>query len=215
MGIEKSLRVLPLEHLECDSENVKSEVVVSNDVTSGKGATWVEMDGMKCVCVVDPLMVLPRHSQNPKQGVLDVTVRFSPFVKAVTRKDEQRWEAILRTAIEPFVLLGQYPNMGIGIHVYVLENSDDEAMLRASVVGVSNGLMQCGISMVDTISASTRSSDTWKVTVVCSIRSRKVSYIHITGRIRPETLRDTVSKCIDGSADIDTLAREAMKKWTG
>lgn len=133
------------------------EVEISVGVVSNAdGSAMVAYGATKAVAAVyGPREAHPRHLSLPDRGIMRVRYHMAPF----STKDERKSPApsrreieiskVLREALEPAVLLEQYPRSRIDVFVEILQA--DGSTRVASLTAASLALADAGIYMRDLV----------------------------------------------------------------
>lgn len=134
--------------------NIKITVGV---VKNADGSAYIEFGNNKIiVAVYGPREVHPKHMSLPDRCVLRVRYHMSPF-STDTRKNpapsrrEIEISKVMREALEPAVILEDYPRASIDVFVEVLQA--DGGSRCAGITAASIALADAGINMRDLVAA--------------------------------------------------------------
>ena len=133
---------------------VKMTVVV---VKNADGSAFIEFGKNKIiVAVYGPREVHPKHMAQPDRCVLRCRYHMSPF-STDTRKNpapsrrEVEISKVMREALEPALMLEDYPRAAIDVYVEVLQA--DGGSRCAGISAASVALADAGINMRDLVAA--------------------------------------------------------------
>ncbi|MEX0567724.1 MAG: exosome complex exonuclease Rrp41 [Candidatus Njordarchaeota archaeon] len=116
----------------------------------GMGRTWV-------LCVVrGPMECVPSHLADPEKAVLDVAYRMATFSTEERKspspsRREIELSKIIREALEPAIILDEFPRMMIRVYCLVIQA--DGGTRTASINAASLALAHAGIPMRDLVAS--------------------------------------------------------------
>ena len=121
------------------------------------GSAYIELGKNKImVAVYGPKEVHPRHLTLPDRALLRAKYHMSPF-STDTRKNpapsrrEIEISKVIREALEPALILGDYPRTSIDVFLEVLQS--DGGSRCAGITAASLALADAGINMMDLVVA--------------------------------------------------------------
>ena len=121
------------------------------------GSAYIELGKNKIiVAVYGPKEVHPKHLALPDRCVLRCRYHMSPFSTDVRKtpapsRREIEISKVIREALEPAILVGEYPRTAIDIFLEVLQS--DGGSRCAGITAASLALADAGISMYDLVVA--------------------------------------------------------------
>jgi len=137
-----------------DLRPIRMEVGV---VERAEGSALVSMGKTRVLCVVrGPVECVPSHMADPERAILDVAYRMATFSTDERKspspsRREIELSKIIREALEPALLLGEYPRMMIRVYCLVLQA--DGGTRTASINAASLALAYAGIPMQDLVAS--------------------------------------------------------------
>ena len=137
-----------------DPRPIKMEVGV---VERAEGSAIVSMGKTRVLCVVrGPMECVPSHLADPEKAILDVAYRMATFSTDERKspspsRREIELSKIIREALEPALLLEEYPRMMIRVYCLVLQA--DGGTRTASINAASLALAYAGIPMQDLVAS--------------------------------------------------------------
>jgi exosome complex component RRP41 len=212
---------------------VKIEVGV---VKNADGSAYIEMGKNKIiVAIYGPKEVHPKHLASPERAIIKCRYHMVPF-STDTRKNpapsrrEVEISKIIREALEPSILLEDYPRTAIEIYIEVLES--DGGSRCASLTSASVALADAGINMKDMVSACAAGKIGGKIVLDLSDEEDKegeadlpvaimpnlnqISLLQLDGMLPLEEFKKTFDLAIEGCKQLYQLQREALiKKYFG
>jgi exosome complex component RRP41 len=212
---------------------IKIEVGV---LKNADGSAYIEFGKNKIiVAVYGPKEVHPKHMALPDRSVLRCRYHMSPF-SVQERKNpapsrrEIEISKVTRDALEPALMLDDYPRTAIDVYIEVLQA--DGGSRCTGIAGASVALADAGINMRDMVAACAAG----KVddTIVLDINDEEdkegqadmpiaylpnlnqVSLMQVDGKLSKEEYRKCLDMAIEGCKKVYQLQKEAlMKKYFG
>jgi len=212
---------------------IKIEVGV---LKNADGSTYIEFGKNKIVVAVyGPKEVHPKHMALPDRSVLRCRYHMSPF-SVEERKNpapsrrEIEISKVTREALEPALMLDDYPRTAIDVYIEVLQA--DGGSRCAGISAASVALADAGINMRDLVAACAAG----KVddTIVLDINDEEdkegqadmpiaympnlnqISLMQVDGILSKEEYKKCLETAIEGCKKIYQLQKEAlMKKYFG
>lgn len=212
---------------------IKIEVGV---LKNADGSAYIEFGKNKIiVAVYGPKEVHPKHMALPDRSVLRCRYHMSPF-SVQERKNpapsrrEIEISKVTRDALEPALMLDDYPRTAIDVYIEVLQA--DGGSRCTGIAGASVALADAGINMRDMVAACAAG----KVddTIVLDINDEEdkegqadmpiaylpnlnqVSLMQVDGKLSKEEYRKCLDTAIEGCKKVYQLQKEAlMKKYFG
>lgn len=122
-----------------------------------EGSALFEMGKTRVLCVVrGPMECLPSHLADPERAILEVAYRMATFSTEERKspspsRREIELSKVIREALEPAILLEEFPRMMIRVYCLVLQA--DAGTRTASINAAALALAHAGIPMRDLVAA--------------------------------------------------------------
>ncbi|MGD1839159.1 MAG: exosome complex exonuclease Rrp41 [Nitrososphaeraceae archaeon] len=205
-------------------------------VKNADGSASIEFGKNKIiVAVYGPREVHPKHMALPDRCVLRCRYHMSPF-STDTRKNpapsrrEVEISKVMREALEPAVILEDYPRAAIDIFVEVLQA--DGGSRCAGITAASVALADAGINMRDLVSACAAGKVNEQIVLdINDVEDKEgsadmpvaylpnleqVTLLQLDGILTSEQFNDCFDKAISGCKMIYEIQRKAlMEKYFG
>ncbi len=126
-------------------------------VERAEGSAMVSMGKTRVLCVVrGPMECVPSHIADPDRAILDVAYRMATFSTEERKspspsRREIELSKVIREALEPALLLEEFPRMMIRVYCLVLQA--DGGTRTASINAASLALAYAGIPMQDLVAS--------------------------------------------------------------
>ena len=213
--------------------SVKIEVGV---LKNANGSAYIEFGKNKIIAAVyGPKEVHPKHMALPDRAVLRCRYHMSPF-STDTRKNpapsrrEIEISKVIREALEPAVMLYDYPRTAIDVFLEVLQS--DGGSRCASIAASSVALADAGINMKDLVCACAAGKVGEQVVldlddvedkegsadmpVAIMPNFEQLTLFQLDGMLSSEQFKQAFSFALDGCKRVHQLQKEAlMKKYFG
>ena len=213
--------------------SVKIEVGV---LKNANGSAYIEFGKNKIMAAVyGPKEVHPKHMALPDRAVLRCRYHMSPF-STDTRKNpapsrrEIEISKVIREALEPAVMLYDYPRTAIDVFLEVLQS--DGGSRCASIAASSVALADAGINMKDLVCACAAGKVGEQVVldlddvedkegsadmpVAIMPNFEQLTLFQLDGMLSSEQFKQAFSFALDGCKRVHQLQKEAlMKKYFG
>lgn len=205
-------------------------------VKNADGSAYIEFGNNKImVAVYGPREVHPKHMALPDRCVLRCRYHMSPF-STDTRKNpapsrrEVEISKVIREALEPALMLEDYPRAAIDVFVEVLQA--DGGSRCAGITAASVALADAGISMRDIVTACAAGkvdemivldiNDTEDkeggadMPVAYLPHLNQITLLQLDGILSSEQFTECLDKALNGCKSIYEIQRLAlMKKYFG
>jgi len=212
---------------------VKIEVGV---LKNANGSAYIEFGKNKIIAAVyGPKEVHPKHMALPDRAVLRCRYHMSPF-STDTRKNpapsrrEIEISKVIREALEPAVMLYDYPRTAIDVFLEVLQS--DGGSRCASIAASSVALADAGINMKDLVCACAAGKVADQVVLdlddvedkegsgdmplAMMPNFEQVTLFQLDGILSSQQFKQAFSFALDGCKRVYQLQKEAlMKKYFG
>lgn len=205
-------------------------------VKNADGSAFIEFGSNKIiVAVYGPREVHPKHMALPDRCVLRCRYHMSPF-STDTRKNpapsrrEVEISKVMREALEPALMLEDYPRAAIDVFVEVLQA--DGGSRCAGITAASVALADAGINMRDMVTACAAGKVDEKIVLDINDTEDKeggadmpvaymphlnqITLLQLDGILSIEQFNECLDKALNGCKSIYEIQRLAlMKKYFG
>src|SRR5688572_30695274 len=216
-----------------DLRDVKITIGV---LKNADGSASIEFGKNKIiVAVYGPREVHPKHMALPDRCVLRCRYHMSPF-STDTRKNpapsrrEVEISKVMREALEPAVMLEDYPRAAIDVFVEVLQS--DGGSRCAGITAAAVALADAGINMRDLVAACAAGKVDEKIVldindtedkeggadmpVAYMPRLEQVTLLQLDGNLSPDQFGECIDKAIGGCKMVYEIQKQAlMQKYFG
>lgn len=213
--------------------NVKIKVGI---VKNADGSAYIEFGKNRIIAAVyGPREVHPKHMAQPDRCVLRCRYHMSPF-STDTRKNpapsrrEVEISKVMREALEPAVMLEDYPRAAIDVFVEVLQA--DGGSRCAGITAASVALADAGINMRDIVSACAAGKVDGKIVLdINDVEDKegsadmplaylphleRVTLLQLDGILNQEEFNECLDKALQGCKMIYEIQRKALiQKYFG
>jgi exosome complex component RRP41 len=213
--------------------NVKIQVGI---VKNADGSAYIEFGKNRIiVAVYGPREVHPKHMAQPDRCVVRCRYHMSPF-STDTRKNpapsrrEVEISKVMREALEPALMLEDYPRAAIDVFVEVLQA--DGGSRCAGITAASVALADAGINMRDIVSACAAGKVDGKIVLdINDIEDKegsadmplaylphleRVTLLQLDGILNQEEFNECLDKALQGCKMIYEIQRKALiQKYFG
>jgi exosome complex component RRP41 len=213
--------------------NVKIQVGI---VKNADGSAYIEFGKNRIIAAVyGPREVHPKHMAQPDRCVLRCRYHMSPF-STDTRKNpapsrrEVEISKVMREALEPAVMLEDYPRAAIDVFVEVLQA--DGGSRCAGITAASVALADAGINMRDIVSACAAGKVDKKIVLdINDVEDKegsadmplaylphleRVTLLQLDGILNQEEFNECLDKALQGCKMIYEIQRKALiQKYFG
>jgi exosome complex component RRP41 len=210
--------------------------ITAGVVKNADGSAFIEFGMNKIVVAVyGPREVHPKHMALPDRCVLRCRYHMSPF-STDTRKNpapsrrEVEISKVMREALEPTLMLEDYPRAAIDVYVEVLQA--DGGSRCAGITAASVALADAGISMRDIVSACAAGKVDDKIVLDINDTEDKeggadmplaymphleqVTLLQLDGILTEEEFNKCIDKAVKGCMMVYEVQRQAlMRKYFG
>ena len=194
------------------------------------GSAFIQFGKNKIMAAVyGPKEVHPKHSALPDRSVLRCRYHMSPF-STEERKNpapsrrEIEISKVIREALEPAVMLEDYPRTAIDVYVEVLQS--DGGSRCAGISAASVALADAGINMRDLVAACAAGKVAGQVVldvddtedkegqadlpIAIMPNSNQVTLLQLDGQLNSDEFSKAFSWALDGCKKVYQLQREAL-----
>ncbi|HXG06221.1 MAG TPA: exosome complex exonuclease Rrp41 [Nitrososphaera sp.] len=216
-----------------DLREVKITVGV---VKNADGSAFIEFGNNKILAAVyGPREVHPKHMAQSDRCVLRCRYHMSPF-STDTRKNpapsrrEVEISKVMREALEPAVMLEDYPRAAIDVFVEVLQS--DGGSRCAGITAASVALADAGINMRDLVAACAAGKVDDRIVLDINDTEDKeggadmpvaympsleqVTLLQLDGKLTPNQFNECLDKAIGGCKAVYEIQKQAlMQKYFG
>ncbi|MDH2899666.1 MAG: exosome complex exonuclease Rrp41 [archaeon] len=206
---------------------IKIEVGI---LRNADGSAYIQFGKNKIMAAVyGPKEVHPKHSALPDKSLLRCRYHMSPF-STEDRKNpapsrrEIEISKVMREALEPALLLEDYPRTAIDVFVEVLQS--DGGSRCAGISAASVALADAGINMRDLVSACAAGKVAGQIVldvddtedkegqadlpIALMPTSNQVTLLQLDGQLNDEEFNNAFNFALDGCKKVYQLQREAL-----
>jgi exosome complex component RRP41 len=218
------------------ADEIREIKITAGVVKNADGSAFIEFGMNKIVVAVyGPREVHPKHMALPDRCVLRCRYHMSPF-STDTRKNpapsrrEVEISKVMREALEPTLMLEDYPRAAIDVYVEVLQA--DGGSRCAGITAASVALADAGISMRDIVSACAAGKVDDKIVLDINDTEDKeggadmplaymphleqVTLLQLDGILTEEEFNKCLDKAVKGCTMVYEVQRQAlMHKYFG
>ncbi len=194
------------------------------------GSAYIEFGKNKIMAAVyGPKEVHPKHSALPDKSVLRCRYHMSPFStderkNPAPSRREIEISKVIREALEPALLLEDYPRTAIDVFVEVLQS--DGGSRCAGINAASVALADAGINMKDLVAACAAGKVAGKVVIdvddtedkegqadlpiALMPATNQVTLLQLDGQLNDEEFKTAFNYAMDGCKKLYELQRQAL-----
>ncbi|MEM1524622.1 MAG: exosome complex exonuclease Rrp41, partial [Nitrososphaerales archaeon] len=185
--------------------------------------------------VYGPKEVHPKHMARPDRSLLRCRYHMSPF-STETRKSpapsrrEVEISKVIREALEPALILEDYPRTAIDVYIEVLQA--DGGSRVASITAASTALADAGINMRDLVTGCAVGKVDGQIVldlndiedkegevdmpIAIMLNLNQITLFQLEGILTPEEFKKAFEMALEGCKKIYQIQREALiKKYFG
>src|SRR6187402_3466190 len=211
-------------------DELRSIKITVGVVKNADGSAYIEFGKNKIiVAVYGPREVHPKHMALPDRCVLRCRYHMSPF-STDTRKNpapsrrEVEISKVMREALEPAIMLEDYPRAAIDVFVEVLQA--DGGSRCAGIAAASVALADAGINMRDMVSACAAGKVDDKIVldindtedkeggadmpVAFMPNHKKITLLQLDGELTPEQFNTCLDEGIRGCMKVYEIQRSSL-----
>ncbi len=217
-------------------DELREVKITVGTVKNADGSAFIEFGKNKILAAVyGPREVHPKHMAQSDRCVLRCRYHMSPF-STDTRKSpapsrrEIEISKVMREALEPAVMLEDYPRAAIDVFVEVLQS--DGGSRCAGITAAAVALADAGINMRDLVAACAAGKVDEKIVldindtedkeggadmpVAYMPRLEQVTLLQLDGNLSPDQFGECIDKAIGGCKMIYEIQKQAlMQKYFG
>src|SRR5215218_6132345 len=218
------------------AEQLREVKIAVGIIKNADGSAFIEFGKNKIiVAVYGPREVHPKHMAQPDRCVLRCRYHMSPF-STDTRKNpapsrrEVEISKVMREALEPALMLEDYPRAAIDVYVEVLQA--DGGSRCAGISAASVALADAGINMRDLVAACAAGKVDGKIVLDINDTEDKeggadmpvaymphleqVTLLQLDGILSYEQFNECIDKAIRGCGIVHEIQRQVlMQKYFG
>jgi len=185
--------------------------------------------------VYGPKKMHPQHSQDPERGTLRCTYNMLSFsvedrIRPGPSRRSTEISKITEWALNPVVMLGDYPNMVVDVHISITQA--DAGTRCAGINAAAMALAHAGIPMNDMVSSiavgkidktlvldldkyedSEFEGGEGSTDIPMSFtRSGEITHLQLDGKITKEQLKEAIKMAKKASEEIYEIQKKALKE---
>ncbi len=206
---------------------IKIEVGI---LKNADGSAYIQFGKNKIMAAVyGPKEVHPKHATLPDKSLLRCRYHMSPFStderkNPAPSRREIEISKVIREALEPSLMLENYPRTAIDVYVEILQS--DGGSRCASISAASVALADAGINMRDLVSACAAGKVAGHIVldvddtedkegqadlpIAIMPNSNQVTLLQLDGQLNSEEFSKAFSWALDGCRKVYQLQREAL-----
>ena len=217
-------------------DDLREVKITVGTVKNADGSAFIEFGKNKILAAVyGPREVHPKHMAQSDRCVLRCRYHMSPF-STDTRKNpapsrrEVEISKVMREALEPAVMLEDYPRAAIDVFVEVLQS--DGGSRCAGITAAAVALADAGINMRDLVAACAAGKVDEKIVldindtedkeggadmpVAYMPRLEQVTLLQLDGNLSPDQFGECIDKAVRGCKMVYEIQKQAlMQKYFG
>src|SRR5919201_3937752 len=217
-------------------DELRTVKITVGPAKNADGSAFIEFGKSKIIAAVyGPREVHPKHMVLPDRCVLRCRYHMSPF-STDTRKNpapsrrEVEISKVMREALEPALLLEDYPRAAIDVFVEILQS--DGGSRCAGITAAAVALADAGINMRDLVASCAAGKIDEKIVldindtedkeggadmpVAYMPRLEQVTLLQLDGRLSADQFNECIDKAITGCKMVYEIQRQAMmQKYFG
>jgi exosome complex component RRP41 len=217
-------------------DELRTVKITVGSAKNADGSAFIEFGKNKILAAVyGPREVHPKHMALPDRCVLRCRYHMSPF-STDTRKSpapsrrEVEISKVMREALEPALMLEDYPRAAIDVFVEVLQS--DGGSRCAGIAAAAVALADAGINMRDLVASCAAGKIDNKIVldindeedkeggadmpVAYMPRLEQVTLLQLDGRLTPKQFNECLDKAIGGCKMVYEIQKQALiQKYFG
>ncbi|AFU59311.1 putative exosome complex exonuclease [Candidatus Nitrososphaera gargensis Ga9.2] len=217
-------------------DELREVKITVGTVKNADGSAFIEFGKNKILAAVyGPREVHPKHMAQSDRCVLRCRYHMSPF-STDTRKNpapsrrEVEISKVMREALEPALMLEDYPRAAIDVFVEVLQS--DGGSRCAGITAAAVALADAGINMRDLVAACAAGKVDDKIVldindtedkegsadmpVAYMPRLEQITLLQLDGKLTPDQFNECLDKAIGGCKMVYEIQKQAlMQKYFG
>ncbi|MDP2628816.1 MAG: exosome complex exonuclease Rrp41 [Nanoarchaeota archaeon] len=187
--------------------------------------------------VYGPKKMHPQHSQNPEKGTLRCNYNMISFsvterIRPGPSRRSMEISKITEWALEPIVMLDDYPNMVVDVHINILQANASTRC--AGINAAAMALAHAGIPMKELVSSVSigkldkqlvvdvnKKEEDWEEgegatdIPITMTNSGKITHIQLDGKITTKQLKEAVELAREATKKIYEVQKNALKEVGG
>ena len=184
--------------------------------------------------VYGPKKMHPQHSQDPEKGTLRCTYNMNSFsvserIRPGPSRRSTEISKITEWALEPVLMIEQYPNMVVDVHINILQANASTRC--AGINAAALALAHAGIPMKEMVSSVSigkldkqlvvdvdKAEEDWEegegaTDIPITITdSGKVTHLQLDGKITGKELKEALKLAEKASKEIHEVQKKALKE---
>ena len=187
--------------------------------------------------VYGPKKMHPQHQQDPEKGTLRCTYNMLSFsvterIRPGSNRRSTEISKITGWALEPIVMIENYPNMVVDVHINILQANASTRC--AGINAAAMALAHAGIPMKDLVSSVSigkldkqlvvdvnKDEEDWEVgegatdIPITFTNSGKITHIQLDGKITTKELKEAIELARKSCKKIYEVQKKALKDVGG
>ncbi len=191
-------------------------------------------DTVAIAAVYGPKKMHPQHSQNPEKGTLRCNYNMMSFsvndrIRPGPSRRSQEISKVTEWALEPVVMLDNYPNMVIDVHIQILQANASTRC--AGINAAAMALAHAGIPMKELVSSVSigkldktlvvdvnKKEEDWEegegatdIAMSFTSNSDKITHMQLDGHITTEQLEEAMKLGHEATKKIYEIQKNTLK----
>jgi len=191
-------------------------------------------DTIAIAAVYGPKKMHPQHQQDPEKGTLRCTYNMLSFsvterIKPGPSRRSTEISKITEWALEPVVMISQYPNNVIDVHINIIQANASTRC--AGINAAAMALAHAGIPMKNLVSSVsigkldkqlvvdlTKKEEDWEEgegstdIPITLTHDNKITHIQLDGKIEPKQLKEAIELAKKATKEIYEVQKKALKE---
>ncbi len=184
--------------------------------------------------VYGPKEMHPQHEQDPEKGVLRCTYNMMSFsvadrIRPGPSRRSQEISKITEWALSPVVMLENFPNTVVDVHIYILQANASTRC--AGINAAAMALAHAGVPMKDLVTSVSigklnktlvvdlnKDEEDWEegegatdIPITMTSTGEKITHIQLDGKISVKQLKESIELARKASKKIYEVQKSALK----
>jgi len=202
---------------------------------AGGSAMFQFGETIAIAAVYGPKEMHPQHSQDPEKGVLRCNYNMMSFsvadrIRPGPSRRSQEISKITEWALEPVVMLENFPSTVVDVHIYILQANASTRC--AGINAAALALAHAGIPMKDLVTSVSigkldktlvvdlnKDEEDWEegegstdIPITMTSTGKKITHIQLDGKISAKQLKEAVELARKASKKIYEVQKKALKE---
>ncbi len=218
-----------------DTEEIRPMKAKVGIVPNADGSAMFSFgDTIAIAAVYGPKKMHPQHQQDPEKGTLRCTYNMLSFsvterIKPGPSRRSTEISKITEWALEPVIMIGQYPNTVIDVHINIIQANASTRC--AGINAAAMALAHAGIPMKNLVSSVsigkldkqlvvdlTKEEEDWEEgegstdIPITLTHDGKITHIQVDGKIESKQLKEALELAKKATKEIYEVQKKALKE---